>query len=120
MKGIAPADSTVIVFELNGAPCSVCVSTCASMLDVLRDDLGLRGTKRGCNLGAWGACTVLLNGRRMNACLVLAAQADGQSITSIEGLARDGELHPLQRAFIDHDALQCGFCTPGQIMSAVG
>ena len=90
-----------------------------SLLDVLRETLDLTGTKKGCNQGACGACTVLLNGKRIVACLTLAAMHDGAEITTIEGLANGEELHPIQQAFIDHDGMQCGFCTPGQIMSAV-
>jgi xanthine dehydrogenase YagT iron-sulfur-binding subunit len=90
-----------------------------SLLDLLREHLGLTGAKRGCNRGECGACTVLLDGRRVNGCLVLAAAADGREVTTVEGLATDGELHPVQRAFIDQDAFQCGFCTPGQTISAV-
>jgi xanthine dehydrogenase YagT iron-sulfur-binding subunit len=91
-----------------------------SLLDVLRETLDLTGTKKGCNQGACGACTILLNGKRVVSCLTLAAMHDGARIETIEGLAKGGELHPLQAAFIKHDGLQCGFCTPGQIMSGVG
>ncbi len=91
-----------------------------TLLDLLRERLHLTGTKKGCDRGQCGACTVLLDGRRINACLVLAAGQDGADVLTIEGLAHGGELHPVQAAFIAHDALQCGFCTPGQIMSAVG
>ena len=90
-----------------------------TLLDALRDHLGLTGTKKGCDQGACGACTVLLDGKRVLACLVLAAQCDGRDVTTIEGLAKDHELHPVQEAFIRHDGFQCGYCTPGQIMSAV-
>jgi xanthine dehydrogenase YagT iron-sulfur-binding subunit len=91
-----------------------------TLLDLLRERLQLTGTKKGCDRGQCGACTVLLNGRRTNACLVLAAAQDGATVTTIEGLAQGDHLHPVQQAFIDHDGFQCGFCTPGQIMSAVG
>jgi xanthine dehydrogenase YagT iron-sulfur-binding subunit len=91
-----------------------------SLLDYLREHLGLPGTKKGCDQGACGACTVLADGERILSCLALAVQYDGRSITTIEGLASDGGLHPLQRAFIEDDGFQCGYCTPGQICSAVG
>ncbi|MBX9797540.1 2Fe-2S iron-sulfur cluster-binding protein [Sphingomonas sp.] len=92
----------------------------ASLLDVLRDHLGLTGTKKGCDHGQCGACTVLVNGRRINACLTLAVMHQDDEITTIEGLADGDRLHPMQAAFIRHDGFQCGYCTPGQIMSAVG
>jgi xanthine dehydrogenase YagT iron-sulfur-binding subunit len=91
-----------------------------SLLDLLREQLHLTGTKKGCNQGACGACTVLVDGERIIACLALAVQFDGRSITTIEGLASDGALHPLQQAFVEHDGFQCGYCTPGQICSAIG
>ncbi|HUA77755.1 MAG TPA: (2Fe-2S)-binding protein [Acetobacteraceae bacterium] len=91
-----------------------------TLLDLLRERLDLTGTKKGCDRGQCGACTVLLDGRRINSCLALAASCDGAEVITIEGLARDGALHPVQEAFIAHDGFQCGFCTPGQIMSAVG
>ncbi len=91
-----------------------------SLLDLLRDRLHLTGTKKGCNQGACGACTVLVDGERIVSCLALAVQYEGRSVTTIEGLSEDGALHPLQQAFIDHDGFQCGYCTPGQICSAVG
>ena len=90
-----------------------------SLLDFLRERLGLPGTKKGCDQGACGACTVLLDGKRVLSCLTLAAQCEGREVTSIEGLAADGRLHPVQEAFVRHDGFQCGYCTPGQIMSAV-
>ena len=90
-----------------------------SLLDLLRERLDLIGAKKGCNRGECGACTVLLDGRRVNGCMVLAAAADGREIITVEGLADGEELHPVQRAFIDQDAFQCGFCTPGQVISAV-
>jgi xanthine dehydrogenase YagT iron-sulfur-binding subunit len=91
-----------------------------SLLDAVRERLDLTGAKRGCNRGECGACTVLLDGRRVNGCMVLAVAADGREVTTVEGLVAGDELHPVQRAFIDHDAFQCGFCTPGQVISAVG
>ncbi|OBP68683.1 (2Fe-2S)-binding protein [Mesorhizobium loti] len=90
-----------------------------TLLDALRERLGLTGTKKGCDHGQCGACTVHIDGERVLACLTLAAQAEGRAITTIEGLAREGELHPVQAAFLEQDAFQCGYCTPGQIMSAV-
>lgn len=91
-----------------------------TLLDLLRERLDLTGAKKGCDRGQCGACTILVNGRRINACLALALSYDGADILTIEGVAQGDELHPVQSAFIDHDALQCGFCTPGQIMSAIG
>ncbi len=91
-----------------------------TLLDLLRERLGLTGTKKGCDRGQCGACTILVEGRRINACMALALSHDGTVITTIEGVAHGDTLHPVQRAFIDHDGLQCGFCTPGQIMSAIG
>ena len=91
-----------------------------TLLDLLRERLDLIGTKKGCDHGQCGACTVLIDGRRINSCLILALMADGREVTTVEGLATNGMLHDLQQAFIDHDAFQCGYCTPGQIVSAVG
>jgi xanthine dehydrogenase YagT iron-sulfur-binding subunit len=91
-----------------------------TLLDALREQLDLTGTKKGCDQGQCGACTVLIDGRRVLSCLTLAVMMEGATITTIEGLAKDGTLHPLQQAFIDHDAFQCGYCTPGQICSAAG
>ena len=106
--------------SVNGTDHMLAVEPRMTLLDALRERLHLTGTKKGCNRGECGACTVLLDGRRVNACLVLAVSANGQQVMTIEGLARGGELHPVQRAFIEHDAFQCGFCTSGQIMSAIG
>ena len=106
--------------HVNGKSTATTHEARVSLLDLLRERLNLTGTKKGCNEGACGACTVLLDGRRVNACLTLAASCDGRQITTIEGLAApDGALHAVQQAFIDHDAFQCGYCTPGQIISAV-
>jgi len=104
---------------LNGTIREVSIPASMTLLDLIRDHLGLTGTKKGCDMGACGACTVLADGRRIKACLALAASYEGASITTIEGIAGPAELHPLQTAFIKHDALQCGYCTPGQIMSAI-
>jgi xanthine dehydrogenase YagT iron-sulfur-binding subunit len=107
-------------FRVNGTQHSLAVDPRSTLLDVLREHLDLTGSKKGCDQGQCGACTVLINGRRVLACLTLAVMMDGASVTTIEGLAKDGTLHPLQQAFIDHDAFQCGYCTPGQICSAAG
>jgi xanthine dehydrogenase YagT iron-sulfur-binding subunit len=108
-----------IELQVNGAGRSASIDPRATVLEVLRDSFGLTGTKQGCDRGECGACTVLIDGRPVPSCLVLAASAAGTSITTIEGLATDGTLDPVQQAFVDHDALQCGFCTPGQILTAV-
>jgi xanthine dehydrogenase YagT iron-sulfur-binding subunit len=105
---------------VNGSAVPLPEDARVSLLDLLRDRLGLSGTKKGCNQGACGACTVLVDGQRVLSCLTLAVQHDGRSVITIEGLAADGALHPLQQAFIEHDGFQCGYCTPGQICSAVG
>ncbi|MFI0449730.1 (2Fe-2S)-binding protein [Actinomadura sp. 6N118] len=105
---------------VNGKRHTVMVDNRTSLLDLLRERLGLTGSKKGCNAGACGACTVLVDGRRVNSCLTLAVRLEGAEVTTIEGLADGDELHPLQEAFIEQDAFQCGFCTPGQIMSGVG
>ncbi len=91
-----------------------------TLLDLLHDKLGLTGVKKGCDHGQCGACTVLVNGERINSCMTLAVMRDGSQVTTVEGLAKDGQLHPLQQAFVAHDAFQCGYCTPGQLCSAVG
>src|ERR1700712_2800714 len=105
---------------INGAAVALPPDPRVSLLDLLREREGLTGTKVGCNQGACGACTVLVDGERILSCLALAVQYDGRSVTTIEGLSHDGALHPLQQAFIDHDGFQCGYCTPGQICSAIG
>jgi xanthine dehydrogenase YagT iron-sulfur-binding subunit len=105
--------------SVNGELHVVDVEPRASLLDTLHRNLGLTGSKKGCDQGTCGACTVWVDGRRVLACLTLAATCDGREVATIEGLAAEGELHPMQRAFIEHDAFQCGYCTPGQIMSAV-
>jgi xanthine dehydrogenase YagT iron-sulfur-binding subunit len=109
-----------IVLHVNGEERRLEVDTRSSLLDVLREQLGLTGAKKGCDHGQCGACTVLLDGRRVNSCLVLAVACDGDAVTTIEGLADGDELHPVQAAFVEHDGFQCGYCTPGQICSAVG
>jgi xanthine dehydrogenase YagT iron-sulfur-binding subunit len=105
---------------VNGVARQLTVAPWTTLLDALRDHLDLTGTKKGCDHGQCGACTVLVNGRRINSCLTLAIMKDGAEVTTIEGLATNGALHPLQQAFIDHDAFQCGYCTPAQICSATG
>ncbi len=109
-----------VALTVNGKPYHLPVPPSATLLDVLRERLGLTGTKKGCDHGQCGACTVLVNGRRVVSCLSLALMHDGDEVTTIEGLAGDGRLHAVQQAFIEHDAFQCGFCTCGQIVSAVG
>jgi xanthine dehydrogenase YagT iron-sulfur-binding subunit len=115
----APAKIPVALI-VNGTRKQLKIAPWTTLLDALRDHLDLTGTKKGCDHGQCGACTVLVDGRRVNSCLTLAVMKDGAEITTIEGLAKDGVLHPLQQAFIDHDAFQCGYCTPGQICSAAG
>jgi xanthine dehydrogenase YagT iron-sulfur-binding subunit len=109
-----------VALNVNGQQRQLRLAPWTTLLDALRDHLDLTGTKKGCDHGQCGACTVLVDGRRVNSCLTLAVMKDGTSVTTIEGLAREGVLHPLQQAFIDHDAFQCGYCTPGQICSAAG
>jgi xanthine dehydrogenase YagT iron-sulfur-binding subunit len=114
------ARTSDITVTINGEERAVTVDNRVSLLDLLRERLGLTGTKKGCDHGQCGACTVLIGGRRMNACLALAVTCDGAEVTTVEGLADGDELHPLQRAFIDYDAFQCGYCTSGQLCSAIG
>lgn len=109
-----------ITLTINGASHTLDVEPRVSLLDALRENLHLTGTKKGCNQGACGACTVLVDGERINSCLALAVQYDGRAITTIEGVAEGDDLHALQAAFIEHDGFQCGYCTPGQICSALG
>jgi xanthine dehydrogenase YagT iron-sulfur-binding subunit len=115
------ASTNVVALKLtiNGRPSSMSIDTRVTLLDLLRENLGLTGTKKGCDHGQCGACTVLANGRRINSCLSLALVHDGDEIMTIEGLATGNDLHPMQAAFLEHDGLQCGYCTPGQICSAV-
>ena len=108
-----------LTLRVNGSVQRLRLDSRVTLLDALRDRLELTGTKKGCDQGACGACTVLVDGKRVLSCLTLAAQCDGREVTTIEGLSGDGGLHPVQEAFIRHDGFQCGFCTPGQIMSAV-
>ena len=110
---------TRVKITVNGKAHELNVDNRTSLLDALRNELHLSGTKKGCDHGQCGACTVHVNGRRVNACLSLAAMHDGDHVTTIEGLGQPGKLHPMQQAFVDHDGYQCGYCTPGQIMSAV-
>jgi xanthine dehydrogenase YagT iron-sulfur-binding subunit len=109
-----------VSLRINGADHRLSLDTRTTLLDTLREHLGLTGSKKGCDAGQCGACTVLVDGRRANACLLLAVAVEGAEITTVEGLADGERLHPLQAAFIEHDAFQCGYCTPGQICSAIG
>jgi xanthine dehydrogenase YagT iron-sulfur-binding subunit len=109
-----------VALRVNGAEHRLSIDTRTTLLDLLREHLALTGSKKGCDHGQCGACTVLLDGRRVNACLLLAVSHDGAEVTTIEGLAGGADLHPLQDAFVRHDAFQCGYCTPGQICSAAG
>jgi xanthine dehydrogenase YagT iron-sulfur-binding subunit len=113
-------EAVSVSLTVNGARHSLMLDPRTTLLDLLREHLDLTGTKKGCDQGQCGACTVLIDGRRVNSCLTFAVMYDGARITTIEGLAANGALHPLQQAFIDHDAFQCGYCTPGQICSAAG
>jgi xanthine dehydrogenase YagT iron-sulfur-binding subunit len=112
--------TTQVHLRINGEAKDVTVDTRTSLLDMLRERVGLTGTKKGCDQGACGACTVLLDGKRVNSCLTLAVMHDGADVQTIEGVAENGRLHPLQQCFIDTDAFQCGYCTSGQIMSGLG
>jgi xanthine dehydrogenase YagT iron-sulfur-binding subunit len=109
-----------VELQVNGRPVRLALEPRETLLDTLRDKLHLSGTKKGCDQGTCGACTVLVDGKRVNSCLTLAIMTQGKDVTTIEGLQRGDELHPMQAAFLEHDGFQCGFCTPGQIMSAVG
>ncbi|MDY7226152.1 (2Fe-2S)-binding protein [Hyalangium rubrum] len=109
-----------VTLKINGAEKRLELAPWTTLLDLLREHLGLTGTKKGCDHGQCGACTVLVNGKRINACLTLAVMQEGAEVTTVEGLASGEALHPVQAAFIEHDAFQCGYCTPGQICSAVG
>ena len=117
--GIVGTGSIGATLAVNGDTRVVDLEPRTSLLDALRERLGLTGTKKGCDHGTCGACTVWVDGRRVLSCLTLAVTCEGREVTTIEGLAGNGQLHPMQRAFIEHDAFQCGYCTPGQIMSAV-
>ena len=115
-RGPQPVPVTLLV---NGKPHSLAIEPRVTLLDALRERLGFTGTKKGCDQGTCGACTVMVDGKRVNSCLTLAIMTQGRAITTIEGLAHEGELHPMQTAFMEHDGFQCGYCTPGQILSAV-
>lgn len=115
----APKTNIHVSMKINGVAYVADLEPRVTLLDYLHDRLVLTGTRKGCNEGACGVCTVLIDGKRMNACLTLAVQCDGREITTIEGLSQGKQLHPVQQAFIDHDAFQCGYCTPGQVLSAV-
>jgi xanthine dehydrogenase YagT iron-sulfur-binding subunit len=114
------AEHASIALTINGELHELTVDTRTSLLDLLREQLGLTGAKKGCDHGQCGACTVLVDGRRANACLALAVAHDGAELVTVEGLAGNGSLHPLQAAFVERDAFQCGYCTPGQLCSAIG
>jgi xanthine dehydrogenase YagT iron-sulfur-binding subunit len=116
---IAP-EPVALRLTINGTPHAVTIDPRTTLLDLLREHLDLTGTKKGCDQGQCGACTVLVDGHRINSCLTFAAMYDGAQVTTVEGLASNGALHPLQQAFLDHDAFQCGYCTPGQLCSAAG
>ena len=115
----ADAPPQPVTLRINGSEQRLTIEPRVTLLDALREVLHLTGTKKGCDRGQCGACTVLVNGRRVNACLTLAVSLDGDRVTTVEGLARGDTLHPVQQAFVEHDGFQCGYCTPGQICSAV-
>jgi xanthine dehydrogenase YagT iron-sulfur-binding subunit len=117
--GLLGLDAVELALSINGTEHALTLEPRVTLLDALRERLGLTGTKKGCDRGECGACTVLLDGRRVNSCMTLAVMQEGREIITVEGLARGGELHPVQASFVEHDALQCGYCTPGQIVSAV-
>jgi xanthine dehydrogenase YagT iron-sulfur-binding subunit len=116
----APPPTSTVTLRINGVDTKLQLAPWTSLLDALREYADLTGTKKGCDHGQCGACTVLVNGKRINSCLTLAVMQEGNEITTIEGIGTQENLHPLQQAFIDHDAFQCGYCTPGQICSAIG
>ena len=116
----AVAQTYPLTLHINGSRHDFKVEAWVTLLDLLREHAGLTGSKKGCDHGQCGACTVLVGGRRINSCLTLAVMQNGKEVTTVEGLADGNQLHPLQQAFIDHDAFQCGYCTPGQLCSAVG
>jgi xanthine dehydrogenase YagT iron-sulfur-binding subunit len=116
---LAPPPRYALSFRLNGLPQQVEVEARATLLDTLREHLHLKDTKKGCDRGQCGACTVLLDGQRINSCLMLAVMCEGREVTTVEGIGRPESMHPVQQAFVEHDAFQCGYCTPGQVCSAV-
>lgn len=120
MAAAAAAEITTVSLTINGKKHVLSLDSRVTLLDALREKLAMTGTKKGCDHGQCGACTVLVDGRRINSCLMLAGMCEGLEVTSIEGLANGGQLHPMQQAFLKHDGFQCGYCTPGQILSAVG
>jgi xanthine dehydrogenase YagT iron-sulfur-binding subunit len=120
LPDVEPSSGPVAVeFQINGRPHTLTIDPRTTLLDALREHLGLTGTKKGCDQGQCGACTVIVNGQRINSCLTLAVMHDADEIVTVEGLAHGDDLHPMQAAFVRHDALQCGYCTPGQICSAI-